>query len=118
MNKILMNERFTKEIKIIRNMAHNEMTCRMVMPLGEGYMDIATINKLLDEINEDRSVPKNIRNSIMGARQHLNSDADVAIRINGAVSILDEISNDPNIPIYTRTQIWNIVSMLEILDKR
>ena len=82
------------------------------------YMDLSTITKLLDEINEDRSVPKNIRNSIIEAKQHLNSNMDMAIRINSAVSILDEISNDPNIPIYTRTQIWNIVSMLEILDKR
>ena len=81
-------------------------------------MDMDTINRLLDEINDDRSVPKNIRNSVMEARQHLNSDADIAIKVNSAVSILDELSNDPNIPIYTRTQIWNIVSMLEILDKR
>ncbi len=86
--------------------------------MEEGYMDMETINRLLDEINDDRSVPKNIRNSIMEARQHLNSDADIAIKVNSAVSILDELSNDPNIPIYTRTQIWNIVSMLEILDKR
>ncbi len=82
------------------------------------YMDIETINRLLDEISGDRSVPKNIRNSIMETRQYMNSDADMAIRINSAVSILDEISNDPNIPVYTRTQIWNIVSMLEIMDKR
>ena len=84
----------------------------------EGYMDMDTISRLLDEINEDRSVQKNIRNSIIEAKGHLNSNADMAIRVNSAVSILDEISNDPNIPIYTRTQIWNIVSMLEILDKR
>ncbi len=81
-------------------------------------MEMDTINRLLDEINEDRSVPKNIRTSIIEAKNHLNSNADMAIRVNSAVSILDEISNDPNIPIYTRTQIWNIVSMLEILDKR
>jgi len=81
-------------------------------------MDIDTINKLLDEINNDRSVPKNIRNSIMETRQHLNSNSDMAVKVHSAVSILDEISNDPNIPTYTRTQIWNIVSMLEILDKQ
>ncbi len=82
-----------------------------------GHMNVETINRLLDEINEDRSVPKNIRNSITEAKQHLNSNADVAVKVNSAVSILDEISNDPNIPTYTRTQIWNIVSMLEIIDK-
>jgi len=30
---------------------------------------------------------------------------------------MDEISNDPNIPMYTRTQVWNIVSILESMEK-
>lgn len=82
-------------------------------------MDIETINSLLDEINNDRTVPKNIRLSVQKARDDLNNERmDLPIRINGAISILDEVSNDPNIPIYTRTQIWNIVSMLEVIDER
>ncbi|HLD48861.1 MAG TPA: UPF0147 family protein, partial [archaeon] len=40
------------------------------------------------------------------------------VRINTAISLLEEISNDPNIPIYTRTQIWNIVSMLEVMNEQ
>jgi len=81
-------------------------------------MDTETINRLLDEINSDRSVPRNIRNSVQEAKESLNrTNLDMAIRINGAISILDEISNDPNIPTYTRTQIWNIVSMLEVLNR-
>ena len=80
-------------------------------------MEIEPINKLLDEINEDRSVPKNIRKSVMEAKEHLNNEKnDMKVRVSTAVSILDEISNDPNIPTYTRTQIWNVVSMLEVLN--
>ena len=80
-------------------------------------MQIEPINKLLDEINDDRSVPKNIRKSVMEAREHLNNEKnDMKVRDSTAVSILDEISNDPNIPTYTRTQIWNVVSMLEVLN--
>ena len=81
-------------------------------------MDIETINKLLDEINEDRSVPRNIRLSVQDAKDNLNdSKQDLTIRISNAISILDNISNDPNLPIYTRTQIWNIVSILEVINK-
>jgi len=80
-------------------------------------MQIEPINKLLDEINDDRSVPKNIRKSVIEAREHLNNEKnDMKVRVSTAVSILDEISNDPNIPTYTRTQIWNVVSMLEVLN--
>lgn len=81
-------------------------------------MDVTGINGLLDEIISDRSVPRNIRNMIEEAKKSLDNEAqDVAVRINGAISLLDESSNDTNIPTYTRTQIWNIVSMLEIMNE-
>jgi len=81
-------------------------------------MDIETIKKLLDEINEDRSVPRNIRTSVQEAKDSLNDvSQDLEIRISNAISVLDGISNDPNLPIYTRTQIWNVVSMLEVINK-
>jgi uncharacterized protein (UPF0147 family) len=41
----------------------------------------------------------------------------VAVRINTVISSMDEISNDPNIPTYTRTQVWNIVSIMESMQK-
>ena len=81
-------------------------------------MDVESINKLLDEINNDRSVPRNIRNMIAEAKNHLNDQKqDMPIRINSVISILDDISADPNVPVYTRTQIWNIVSILEVMNE-
>ena len=83
------------------------------------YMNMKVINNLLDEINNDRTVPKNIRTIIQRVRADLNNEKnDTAVRINSGVSLLDEVSNDPNIPIYTRTQIWNIVSMLEVINEK
>lgn len=69
---------------------------------------------LLEEIESDRTVPKNVRIAVEDARKILK-DGKLAedIRVNNTVSILDEVSGDPNIPIYTRTQIWTIVSLLE-----
>lgn len=83
-----------------------------------GLMDMEIINELLDEVSVDRTVPRNIRNMITEAKGHLsNKKQDVAVRINSAISLLDDVSNDPNIPVYTRTQIWNIVSLLEAANK-
>ena len=93
----------------------------MLMPYLETYketiiMDFSEINKMLDEINEDRTVPRNIRTHITETKMHLNNEKeDLDVRLNSAISILDDVSNDPNIPIYTRTQIWNIVSLLEAM---
>ncbi len=81
-------------------------------------MELESINKLMDEIADDRTVPRNIRTMIEQAKSDLNNEkSDWAVRINAAVSILDEVSNDPNIPTYARTQIWNIVSLLEVLNE-
>ena len=75
--------------------------------------ELDTIIKLLDEIINDRTVPRNIRAAVEEAKKSLLSKEELDIRLSAAVSYLDEITNDPNMPLYTRTQIWNIVSMLE-----
>ena len=73
---------------------------------------------LIQQVAEDRSVPRNIREKCLESIEILKTEKDpVDIRINTVISYLDEVSNDPNIPMYTRTQIWNIVSLLESVQK-
>ena len=42
-----------------------------------------------------------------------NEEEEDTIKASTVISILDEISNDPNIPIHARTLIWNVLSELE-----
>ena len=81
----------------------------------------ANVEKLVEmmkEIIEDRTVPKNIKKAVEEAIKELtNRDNELMVRINGCVSILDEIATDPNIPLYTRTQLWTIVSLVEKLNE-
>lgn len=75
--------------------------------------------KELDAIVNDRSVPKNIRRACLESMDALKNEKEpLDIRLNTAISTLDETINDPNIPMHTRTQIWNLVSMLESVNKR
>jgi hypothetical protein len=72
----------------------------------------------LEQIINDRTVPKNIRAAAESSLNVLNSSEDnIEVRISTAIHTLDEIINDPNMPMYTRTRIWNIVSMLEELRR-
>lgn len=76
--------------------------------------NLEPIIKLLGDVIEDRTVPRNIRTAVEGAKKNLeDAEKDMDVKLSSAVSALDEIINDPNIPMYTRTQIWNVVSMLE-----
>ncbi len=81
--------------------------------------EMPELNSMLDEIADDKTVPRNIRNMILEAKNSLNDKKlESAVKISSAISILDEVSNDPNIPVYARTQIWNIVSMLEVANEK
>lgn len=76
-------------------------------------LDMKSVLNILDQIMNDRTVPKNIRAAAEQSKTALNSNDADEVRISTAIHILDEIINDPNMPMYTRTQIWNVVSMLE-----
>lgn len=70
----------------------------------------------LNMISEDNSIPRNIRRGADEVKQILLNETDpIDLRVATATSILDELANDPNIPLHGRTLIWNIMSRLEEL---
>jgi uncharacterized protein (UPF0147 family) len=73
---------------------------------------------LLDLIINDRTIPKNIRKAAEDSKNILTSENVDEVKISTALSILDEVTNDPNMPVYARTKIWNVVSILEQLRKK
>lgn len=77
--------------------------------------EIEDIISVLEEVMRDATVPKNVRTKIEEIISALNEDSDQSLRVNKALNLLDEISDDNNIQPYTRTQIWNIASLLESL---
>ncbi len=71
---------------------------------------------VLDQLAEDTSVPRNIRRGATQAKEILlNNSEALDVRTASAVFILDELANDPNIPLHGRTLIWNIISQLETI---
>ncbi|MCM2325440.1 MAG: UPF0147 family protein [Candidatus Woesearchaeota archaeon] len=71
--------------------------------------------EVLSELLTDNSVPKNVKVSIEEIIKALKSSDETSLKLNKALSLLDEISDDNNIQPYTRTQIWNVASILESL---
>ena len=70
----------------------------------------------LNMISEDSSIPRNIRRGAEEVKQGLlKLDDPIDLRVASATTRLDELANDPNIPLHGRTLIWNIMSRLEEL---
>jgi hypothetical protein len=75
-------------------------------------------NKILKDISEDTSVPRNIRRSAvdaLGALSNIEQEPSPAVRANIATSILEDTSLDPNCPVHARTLIWKTISILETI---
>ncbi len=78
---------------------------------------INQIIAILDELAEDTSVPRNIRRGAVESKDLLlNNDQALDLRTASATMILDDLANDPNIPLHGRTLIWNIINMLAQLE--
>lgn len=68
----------------------------------------------LNMLHEDNSIPRNIRRGAEEVKNSLLNESDpLDVRLASAASRLDELANDPNIPLHGRTLIWNIMSRLE-----
>jgi hypothetical protein len=81
--------------------------------------ELKQIFSLLDLIINDRTVPKNIRKAAEDSKAILNDEKqNMELRISTAIHMLDEVTNDPNMPMYARTKIWNVVSQLEERRRR
>jgi len=71
---------------------------------------------ILDQISEDTTTPRNIRRAAKDASNTLKAQENSpAVRASNAISILDDILQDPNMPPYTRVKLWNVMSLIEAI---
>ena len=68
----------------------------------------------LNQLATSPSTPRNIRKSITSLLEELKSEEySMSVRAANTTSLLDDITQDPNMPSYVRTSLWQVVSMLE-----
>ncbi|HIH09203.1 MAG TPA: hypothetical protein HA254_00880 [Candidatus Diapherotrites archaeon] len=75
--------------------------------------------ELMDSIMDDTTVPRNIRKATEDARNKITGDsAQLNVNISNAIYLMEDISNDINMPAHTRTEIWTIISELESIREK
>lgn len=75
--------------------------------------EIEDTEAIMTELKEDMTVPKNVRSRIGKIMEVLNEKTEMQIKVAKALNELEEIADDVNLQSYTRTQVWNIISILE-----
>lgn len=73
----------------------------------------------LNQLAANPSTPKNIRKNIQDLANELKSEEySLSVRASNAISMLDDITQDPNVPSYVRVTLWQAVSTLENIRER
>jgi len=68
----------------------------------------------LNQITSSNTTPRTIKKSITDLVVELNNtEYSLSVRAANTISLLDDVTQDPNIPSYVRTQLWQAVSKLE-----
>ena len=84
------------------------------MTMGEEQL--SEIIEGLEEIKQDSTVPKNIKIKIDEILETLRrKDLEISLKVDKVQQELEDISSDANLQPFTRTQLWNVVSLLETL---
>ncbi len=74
--------------------------------------------ELLEDVMKDRGVPRNVKAAIEDSIKVIKDEKESdGVKISTMISMLDDASNDPNLSLYARTKIWDVVSKLEELSK-
>ena len=68
----------------------------------------------LNQLATSHSTPKNFKKTISDLINDLKSEEySVSVRAANAISALDDITQNPNVPSFVRTSLWQVVSVLE-----
>lgn len=79
-------------------------------------MDVDPMKQVLfalHELQDDECVPKNVKTKVVQTLSVLNEDGEISIRVSKALAELEALMDDVNVEAHTRSQLFNIVSLLE-----
>ncbi|MCX6798703.1 MAG: UPF0147 family protein [Candidatus Diapherotrites archaeon] len=80
--------------------------------------EIHQLLELMQAVEQDRSVPRNIRTVMGEAVQRASAKKLKVEDLSTAIYLLDDTSNDINMPSHTRTDIWEIISKMEAIKEK
>ena len=88
-----------------------------MLKMADDTQNKQAMKEAVDTLNliiSTNSTPKTIKKSITDLIVDLNNpEYSLSVRAANTISLLDDVTQDPNMPSYVRTQLWQAVSKLE-----
>ncbi|MCH1549239.1 MAG: UPF0147 family protein [Nitrosopumilus sp.] len=88
-----------------------------MLKMADDTQNKQAMKEAVDTLNliiSTNSTPKTIKKSITDLVADLvKEEYSLSVRAANTISLLDDVTQDPNMPSYVRTQLWQAVSKLE-----
>jgi len=88
-----------------------------MLKMADNTQNKQAMKEAVDTLNliiSTNSTPKTIKKSITDlVADLLKEEYSLSVRAANTISLLDDVTQDPNMPSYVRTQLWQAVSKLE-----
>lgn len=85
----------------------------------ENDAKLAKATVSLNQIAESNITPRNIRKIVKDSIMMLqDTKQSLSVRAANAISLLDEVGQDPNMPSFARVTLWSAVSELESIREQ
>ena len=68
----------------------------------------------LKMLQDDSAVPKGMKEKMLSTIVVLEGVEPLMTKKNKAMAVLESLSDDPNMPSMTRTQLYSVISLLEV----
>ncbi len=79
--------------------------------------ELKVVFEMLDDLIGDQSIPRNLRKVVTETKEKLMSKKEgLDLRIASAIFTLEDLVNDPNLPIHARSSIFTIIGKLESIS--
>ncbi len=76
---------------------------------------ITAIRETLAELQDDDETPRTVRDRLQEMRTTLDEPIALELRVDRMRGILEDLDENPGLPNYVRTQLWNLSALLEML---
>jgi uncharacterized protein len=68
---------------------------------------------LVEMLLNDAMIPKNVKNALVGIRNNIERDGKSMVKLSESIYTLQDISEDPNLPLNAKGDVWQLLNILE-----
>jgi len=75
--------------------------------------EIQDVKDLIDMLLGDVMIPKNVKNILQNIGMIVERESKNVVKLSEAIYGLQDISEDPNLPLNAKSDVWQLLNKLE-----